>query len=522
MDKFIEYLNNRTDAYRICKFVSVTYNQDAKTLEMVLVYPETFVFTQQIKDDLEKYVQDYIGISNVAIRLSIKKSYLDVDVIKRFLTKYLKEQFTALFSTLSSDWCKIDIEDKNVNITLFTTKVYKEYLAARNFENNLKNSLEKIFFGDFSIKVEEDSTVDLKDSLKMQEEMVENALDSLYKKKMYYKIHNVESFIGPKIEVSPIAIKDLDKSVEKNVICGKIIFLSKRNYKTNKKDENGNIIEKTLYSFTLKDTTDSIHCVVFLIKATQEKLETLQDNMIVAVSGDVDDYNDRLSFKVKDISTCEIEIDDEEEPAPTRKLNDRYIYIKPQPYENKGQVDLFSFDKVDKVNDFLKDKDFVVYDFETTGLDTQNDIPIEIGAVKIHNGKIVETFETLINPMREISQEITKITGITNDMLKDQLGLDKVLPDFMKFIGDSGIVGYNNISFDNKILANICKKYGFKMSTVTYDAYVLARQYVRGVKNHKLGTIAQHLGVALDNAHRAIYDTIATAEVFIKLSDYIH
>lgn len=523
MEKYIDFLNSKCDTYKNCKFVSVSYYRDTNTLEIVLVYPEDFVFTQKMKDDLIALTYEYLGQKDIQIKMTIKKSYLDVDVIKRFLSKYIKEHYTALFTTFSEHWCDIDIKGKDVTIKIYTTPAYKSYLIDRKFDNEIIASLDKIFFGSFTILICDDNSIDLSTSLKMQEEIVENEVDSFVnKKKTYYNIKNVESFVGPKIEINPIAIKDLDNSIEKNVICGKILFLNKRSYKSKKKDENGNAIEKFFYSFTLKDPSGSIHCAVFPTKATEEKLATLQDDMFVAVSGDLDNYNDRQSFKVKDISTCEIEIVEEvEEEKPTKKINDKYLFVKPEPYENKGQVDIFSIDIVHKANSFLAGKDFVVYDFETTGLDTQSDTPIEIGAVKVHDGKIIETFDTFVNPMKNISFEITKLTGITNEMLRDKLPIEKILPDFMKFVDGCAIVGYNNIDFDNKMLSNICKRLGYKFPSETYDAIVLARKYLRGVKNYKLGTIAQYLSVTLDNAHRAIYDTIATAEVFIKLTDYL-
>ena len=91
----------------------------------------------------------------------------------------------------------------------------------------------------------------------------------------------------------------------------------------------------------------------------------------------------------------------------------------------------------------------------------------------------------------------------------------------MRFVNGCIIAGYNNTNFDDKFLRRVCKKCRYELSNKSVDVFNLARANVVGARNYKLITIAEKLGVTLDNAHRALFDTIATADVLIKLADHL-
>ena len=99
--------------------------------------------------------------------------------------------------------------------------------------------------------------------------------------------------------------------------------------------------------------------------------------------------------------------------------------------------------------------DYIVLDLETTGLDPKYDSIIEAAAAQIHNGEIVKTFQSLINPGFEISGFITELTGISNDMLTTAPELEQVFPKFLDFVGDSIVVGHN-VNFDVNFIYDNC------------------------------------------------------------------
>ncbi len=165
----------------------------------------------------------------------------------------------------------------------------------------------------------------------------------------------------------------------------------------------------------------------------------------------------------------------------------------------------------------LKDS-FVVFDLETTGLKKDKDKIIEIGAVKVEGGRIADRFSTFINPKRRLSEKIIKLTNITDDMLADAPDEDEAVPEFLKFCGNSVLVGHN-VGFDIGFIRQYTTANGVELNNSVMDTLGLARTLYGKLKNHKLDTVCEHLGVSLENHHRAVDDAEATAEIFIKMAE---
>lgn len=170
--------------------------------------------------------------------------------------------------------------------------------------------------------------------------------------------------------------------------------------------------------------------------------------------------------------------------------------------EMKGDSLLQSFDN------------YVAVDLETTGLNPSDEEIIEFAAVRVVNGQVADTFSSLANPRREISEEITKITGITNEMLKDAPDVADVLKDFLAFVGDSVVVGHN-VNFDINFIYDSCERHGLgTFSNNFVDTMRISRKCTVGARNHKLDTLLKHYGIVNDNAHRALSDTMCTQQLY--------
>ncbi|MBQ9758135.1 MAG: PolC-type DNA polymerase III, partial [Clostridia bacterium] len=184
---------------------------------------------------------------------------------------------------------------------------------------------------------------------------------------------------------------------------------------------------------------------------------------------------------------------------------------------------------VDSVPESVRDKIYIVFDIETTGLSPETETITEIGAVKIMDGEVVNTFSKLINPQREISPRITELTGITNEMVKDAPTIDAVLPEFLDFCGArnnvKNTIVAHNAKFDTGFIKAEIERYNQKNSEnpLSFDKYPvvdtveLSKELFPEEKTHKLDAVCARLGVSLENHHRALDDATATAEVFIKM-----
>ncbi|KXH80016.1 PolC-type DNA polymerase III [Sporosarcina sp. HYO08] len=164
----------------------------------------------------------------------------------------------------------------------------------------------------------------------------------------------------------------------------------------------------------------------------------------------------------------------------------------------------------------LEDDTFVVFDVETTGLSAVYDTIIELAAVRVRNGEIIDTFERFANPHHPLSSTTTELTGITDDMVKNAPEVEEVIKDFVEFIGDSVLVAHN-AKFDMGFFYEASKKAG--LPAVAYpviDTLELARFLLPELRNHRLNTLAKRYNIELTQHHRAIYDTEATAYLFIQ------
>lgn len=161
-------------------------------------------------------------------------------------------------------------------------------------------------------------------------------------------------------------------------------------------------------------------------------------------------------------------------------------------------------------------KDYIVLDLETTGLSCYNDSIIEIGALIINQNEYVEKIDIIVNPGFDISPNITKLTGITNEMLKGAPTIEEVLPSFINKINNNTLVGHN-ISFDKSFLVAACKKLGLKFYCDYIDTKDISKELLKGLPYYSLENVCAALYVENENAHRALSDCIATNECYQKL-----
>jgi DNA polymerase III epsilon subunit family exonuclease len=166
----------------------------------------------------------------------------------------------------------------------------------------------------------------------------------------------------------------------------------------------------------------------------------------------------------------------------------------------------------------LHESSFVVVDLETTGAKAPPCRITEIGAYKIKGGKIVEGFETLINPETSIPPFIVSLTGITDAMVKGAPLFSDVIHEWLDFI-DNAIVVAHNTAFDIRFLNHeISLVYpGLRLANPNVCTVKLSRKLLPGLENHKLHTVAEYFSIPISNRHRAAGDALATAEVFLHL-----
>ena len=162
------------------------------------------------------------------------------------------------------------------------------------------------------------------------------------------------------------------------------------------------------------------------------------------------------------------------------------------------------------------DDEFVAFDLETTGLSPENDTIIEIGAVIMQRGKEVSRFQTFVDPKRPLEKKIIDLTGITDEMLKDAPTIDKVLPEFLAFVGDRPLIAHN-AKFDTGFVRAECQRQGIEFTLTAVDTLPLSQQLLPHLSKFKLDVVAKALNLPSFNHHRAADDAMTCGLIMMKL-----
>ena len=174
---------------------------------------------------------------------------------------------------------------------------------------------------------------------------------------------------------------------------------------------------------------------------------------------------------------------------------------------------------VNSRNQSLEDA-YVVFDLETTGFSTVANKIIEIGAVKVVNGKITDKFSTFVNPEVPIPYRIEELTSINDNMVLDAPTIEEILPKFLEF-SEGCVMVAHNASFDMGFIEANCKRQGIEKEFTVVDTVALARVLMPQLNRFKLDTVAKALKVSLENHHRAVDDAGCTAEIFVKFIEML-
>lgn len=316
-----------------------------------------------------------------------------------------------------------------------------------------------------------------------------------------YAVTDVIPVVGEFVPKTARAISSLTESEYNVAVCGVFVMPTAFTSKGGKRYER----------FLLYDGQSSLQCR-FSPNGGQGIVKPELLNKPVCVLGNVeyDKMRNEATMFVRELSQCCADI--KITPSPECPIS----YERVAPEQHLEFVQSSMFDNAERLPDALKGS-FVVFDFETTGLSALYDKPTELGAVKITDGKIVETFSTFIDPKRPIPPDVSAKTGITDDMVKGQPLFEDVIPDFYKFTYGCSLVCHN-IAFDFPFLISGGNGAGYAFGDrKTFDTMGIAPSALPGISRLSLDSVLEALGLTNDSAHRAWADALATAKAFIAM-----
>lgn len=520
--KFIdEFLKITQGAYPELKLRGAIYYQASKELSVQFLL-NAFEYKKFTEDSSKtEGVQRAVEalFPGIKVAVSYIKTYADETVVKNKILEYCNANNQMIFKRLADSTLDIKVNDGLVRVTFKFDPATCKMLTAGSFLEDVKLCLERTFTERIDVDVEESHEA-------------ENEDDSYFKTTTVAKgasLRLVEVRVGERlyarnkienISRMPNYIADIKSAVDNAVLCGRISAVQKRKYKNKKHDPNDQKSgpeELPLLSFYINDTTGKMEAVCFPRADDGDCLDSLNEGDEVVCIGRVatSNFSGQLSYTVNAVFRCTIDYTSihpvDRLPAP-----ERYEYVKPQPYKGVREQDLFDSTRA-KIIEYLNDRNYVVFDLETTSTSVPTTEIIEIGAIKIEHGEATETFSTLVRPKEHIPEGATQVNHIDDSMVAFAPPIEKVMPDFYKFVGDATLVGHNIEGFDVPIIRRIGEEMGYYFDNDTVDTLLLARTYMPERHSFSLENIARDLALTHTDAHRALSDVEANMELFFEL-----
>lgn len=508
MERICSLLSKKfNDKFSYLKPLEVVYNTNENVCTISFLYPENIsTLTNKEKEEIANYLAQTLNLS-ATIVVKFHKSFLEDEIIISAVMKFFSKFQRSLASVMKAENISIKKDAFDIELTITLPEKILQSVETENIKINLIAELNKEFIANFSCVFQAGENIN--------EQIVKEKIDKLLEEKIgvkestpRYKVFEPATIVGKDITPQPEYMANIKGNKESVILAGKVENLVKKSYKRKRKDEE---IEKFYIKFTLREDNRYINMIYFCPKSNVKKMDKICDGDSVLVIADIKKENGFLSGYIRSLSLCEI---NEDVRRLSKEKITTYQVVCPQKYTKLTQSNIF--ESAPKFNENITQNTFVVYDVETTGLDPETCEIIEIGAVKICGGQIIEKFQTLVKPTGEITPLITEITGINEELVKNSPPIEKVIKDFFLFSKDCVLSGYN-VNFDMKFIQKAGRENGIKFENEVQDVMSLARQKVK-CGNYKLSSIVKALNLTLDNAHRAFFDALATAEILLQLS----
>ncbi len=504
----VDRLHILDNIYNGLKFKDAEYYENTNTCVVNFLYnPENFKPSEDNKKEILNHLIDLIG-DYVKFELVFTRCPLDKREIANHTYVTIINNFPAISKNFTYDDVSVDISELSVVVNLKLAPSSYDYAVGLNRESLVAEKLKESFFAEFQVQfVKKEDEIVVQNSIESNMELMSSIKET--EEKTVYTISDIADIIGKNEYSVAVDFTKITTPIENVVICGEVTSNQRKTYKRNvTKNNETKEIERVFYNFAIKNENKVLYCSIFPKQHDEMKGDLIEVGMKVCCYGSFREFNGKLNFTANSIARCVY--NKEEIKSQYKHVNEEYHTVFPEKHVDYEQGGFFD----DEEKYF--EGTYVVFDLETTGLEANKEEIIEIGACKIVDGRIDEVFSTFVKPTKRIPKEITELTGIDDEMVKDSPTINYVLPDFFKFCHGSSLVAHN-IAFDISFVHAIAKKLSYNFNHKNIDTIEMAKKLLPGLKNYKLGTVVEKLGVSLENAHRAVHDATATAKVFIKL-----
>ena len=492
----------------------ITISKKERAAEFFLVTDKTYT----VRDEAAaRAISDEYLPEGYSARMKIVKRVPDAEGLRKRIYERIQKSFPAASAFLEEGNVEVEMLSSGANFYVDIASGEQTLFSSGNILDEVSRYLTSVYCGSFygNVRIIEREAPDVS----ILEEMPEGEEEETpHVEIRRFRICDYEKIDGADEPLTSAVYMADCQAVEGNYnVCGTVTYIEEIEY-TKHNEKTGQDVQKTRFSVALTDGTAPLRCTYFPKKATLEKVRDIKIGDQIVISGANEEYKGSVSFKAAKINYGTPPEGFEPVARKGKPVPKAYRTVFPEPYVDYMQAGLF--DDLSKPAD-LKNHTFVVFDLETTGLNNnpamgRMDKIIELGAVKIVNGEMVEKFSTFVACKEKLSTEIVNLTGIHDEDLVDAPEVEKVLADFYKFTDGAHLVGHN-VMFDYRFVHYYGEQNGYMFDKKTYDTLALAQDVLRGkLPNYKLNSVADYYGFTF-NHHRAFDDACVTAKVFIEL-----
>lgn len=488
------------------RFNKIEVYENSRAVRVTMICEET------VSDELRAKMLDVLSRelppSFPRIALEVRKIRSDEELISKEILAYIKENKKSVAHSVTLDDIGVDMSktrDKGgfsgdggvISFTIALDPDAADQLEAQGAVQEIERHLMRCFCDEFRGNLLKKESITDYSVLAPKPVRIEYIN---YRSITVEDVTKLDDLIGTS---TAVYIDDIRGPMDSVYLCGEIISVRER----------ATSAGKPYYLIEFSDRSAKITGSYFNKKTTEDKVRKLKEGDGIIIQGSLDFFRDRLSLTIRRINYCRFPKDFKPERRPSRSAPLYYEYIFPKHITDYLQKDMFVEEAAPPA--CLMGKTFVVFDTETTGTEATTEFVTEIGAVKIVDGRVTEVFGSLINPGKKISAEITKLTGIDDAMVADKPSFSQVSGDIYKFF-EGAILVAHNADFDMKFLKRLSEPDEYYYYNRYIDTVQFSREVLPSLRNHKLGTVAEHYGIEF-HAHRAVDDAYATALVFLKL-----
>ena len=489
----------------------------------------------------------FVDFDGKNFRISLNnggKGLLDAKGFDRAFTKLVNEEFGLNITVCYDGTLEVEAESEEYiqSIKNAEEKIHREAIQkAEEFyaaDISVQNEVREKLIADASTEIE------IREGDNLKPQIIESSIRPLY---------------GRTIKGKIMPISTIADDTGRIVVWGDIFEIEKKVTKSG---------DKNIFSINITDYTNSTTVKIINTIKDSQVIDTLKKGDTIVVQGDVeyDRYANELVLIARSIGTAQkIKVVDKAEEKrvelhlhtnmsqmdavtsagdlvkraaewghPAIAITDHGVaQAFPDAMKAAGKINkdgekikviygmeaYFMDDLVESVSGDSEeslDGTFICFDIETTGLSANRDKITEIGAVKITNGEIVDTFSTFVNPEMPIPAKITELTGITDAMVKDAPSQSEAVSAFLDF-ADGNVLVAHNAPFDTSFIRKACENMDREYNYTSIDTVAIARAILPDIKNCKLDTVAKYLRLGDFNHHRATDDATILAHIFISL-----